>query len=244
MTDNTPDAPAVALKMIHIVFDGPPGPEAGRFVEAEDADGKSINVGTWYERSNGYWELRIAAWNTSPTAALPSENDVMRVATLPADVHEFVSRTGLLATNHGGWFDKHGFAAINPLCDAANAILEKYDAAMAPEQIADGWRGIASAPMDDVMGWLLIETFAPEPDDRALLWGMQWNGGERENYSPTATNWDDPAVHWLLYSYEDVMCPGNRRFVTKTYCNGDESVGCWATHWRPLPSPPTEQEPQ
>ena len=79
MTDNTPDAPAVALKMIHIVFDGPPGPEAGRFVEAEDADGKSINVGTWHERSNGYWELRIAAWNTRPTAALPSE-DVERVA--------------------------------------------------------------------------------------------------------------------------------------------------------------------
>lgn len=46
---------------LHIVFDGPPGPEAGRFVEVETPDGRSVNAGTWHERDNGYWELRIDA---------------------------------------------------------------------------------------------------------------------------------------------------------------------------------------
>ncbi|MGL5733633.1 MAG: hypothetical protein ACRCYS_02110 [Beijerinckiaceae bacterium] len=65
---------------------------------------------------------------------------------LPVEVYEFVSRTCLLATNHGGWFDKHGFEAISPLCDAANAILEKYD----PEaSLSDGWEEQA----DFIFAW-------------------------------------------------------------------------------------------
>lgn len=46
---------------VDIVFDGPPGPESGRFVEVEDASGKSINFGQWVKREDGYWVLRIAA---------------------------------------------------------------------------------------------------------------------------------------------------------------------------------------
>jgi len=48
-------------KAINIVFDGPPGPESGRFVEVETDDGKSINAGQWIERSDGFWVLRITA---------------------------------------------------------------------------------------------------------------------------------------------------------------------------------------
>lgn len=44
---------------INIIFDGPPGPEAGRFVEVETDDGRSIEVGEWVERDDGYWSLRI-----------------------------------------------------------------------------------------------------------------------------------------------------------------------------------------
>lgn len=43
--------------MLTIRFDGPPGPEAGRFVEAE-INGLSANVGNW--RQDGeYWLLDI-----------------------------------------------------------------------------------------------------------------------------------------------------------------------------------------
>ena len=47
------------MSSIHILFDGPPGPVAGRFVEVEDETGKSISVGQWRERSDGFWELVI-----------------------------------------------------------------------------------------------------------------------------------------------------------------------------------------
>ena len=47
------------MSHIDIVFDGPPGPEGPRFVEVEDANGKSIRVGEWVQRVDGYWALRI-----------------------------------------------------------------------------------------------------------------------------------------------------------------------------------------
>ena len=44
---------------IDIVFDGPPAPESGHFVEVEDSSGHSIRFGEWVERPDGYWVLRI-----------------------------------------------------------------------------------------------------------------------------------------------------------------------------------------
>ena len=48
-----------AEPFIDVVFDGPPGPESGRFVECEDETGRSINAGEWIDRGNGLWALRI-----------------------------------------------------------------------------------------------------------------------------------------------------------------------------------------
>ena len=47
-------------QQIDIVFDGPPGPESGRFIEVEDASGRSIRFGEWLQRTDGFWVLRIA----------------------------------------------------------------------------------------------------------------------------------------------------------------------------------------
>ena len=47
------------MTALHIVFDGPPSHESGRFVECETPDGKSVNAGEWFERQNGFWELRV-----------------------------------------------------------------------------------------------------------------------------------------------------------------------------------------
>jgi len=44
---------------IDIVFDGPPGPEAGRFVEVENDKGESIRFGHWVKREDGFWALRV-----------------------------------------------------------------------------------------------------------------------------------------------------------------------------------------
>jgi hypothetical protein len=48
-----------ATKTVDVVFDGPPGPESGSFIEVEDQTGASIRVGQWIERDDGYWVLRL-----------------------------------------------------------------------------------------------------------------------------------------------------------------------------------------
>ena len=53
---------------INIIFDGPPSHEAGRFVEVETDDGKSINVGEWIQQPGRYWALRIASAISQPEA--------------------------------------------------------------------------------------------------------------------------------------------------------------------------------
>ena len=43
---------------ISIMFDGPPGPVAGRFIEVHDANtGESIRWGTWFDNDDGTWSL-------------------------------------------------------------------------------------------------------------------------------------------------------------------------------------------
>jgi hypothetical protein len=42
---------------VRVVFDGPPGPEGGRFVEVEDEAGRSVQVGEWVERPDGSCDL-------------------------------------------------------------------------------------------------------------------------------------------------------------------------------------------
>ncbi len=56
---------------IDIVFDGPPGPVSGRFVEVENAEGRSINAGEWIEDAP-FWRLRIPApGGLNPEAVRP-----------------------------------------------------------------------------------------------------------------------------------------------------------------------------
>lgn len=44
-------------EVLDVVFDGPPGAEAGRFVEVEDQSG--VKAGEWVERDGGMWALRL-----------------------------------------------------------------------------------------------------------------------------------------------------------------------------------------
>ncbi len=53
-----PPAPETGWRTIDVVFDGPPSNESGRFVEVE-CDGRSVNVGEWVQRGDGYWALRF-----------------------------------------------------------------------------------------------------------------------------------------------------------------------------------------
>lgn len=58
---------------IDIVFDGPPSHESGRFIEVEDADGKSISIGEWVTRPGdpkGWTALRLRDPRTPSTGHL------------------------------------------------------------------------------------------------------------------------------------------------------------------------------
>ncbi len=62
---------------INIVFDGPPGPEAGRFVDSETDDGKGIRVGEWIERPDGTWALRITNFIGIQEPTIPTARRVL-----------------------------------------------------------------------------------------------------------------------------------------------------------------------
>ena len=51
IAQSTPEGEAV-----YVVFDGPPGPESGRFVDVETRNGRGLSVGEWSQRGN-YWTL-------------------------------------------------------------------------------------------------------------------------------------------------------------------------------------------
>lgn len=55
-----------AADYVDIVFDGPPSHESGRFVEVEDASGRSIRYGEWVERPDGLWALRLPRLDSAP----------------------------------------------------------------------------------------------------------------------------------------------------------------------------------
>ena len=61
-------------RILDVVFDGPPGPEAGRFVEVEDEREHGVSVGQWVDRGNGLWALRIiVAANSTEIQSMVSE---------------------------------------------------------------------------------------------------------------------------------------------------------------------------
>lgn len=71
-----PGLPATATSSgeenIHIVFNGPPGPEAGRFVEVETPDGKGLNAGEWRQVGD-FWHLVICRTPAPATASWEDE---------------------------------------------------------------------------------------------------------------------------------------------------------------------------
>lgn len=71
MADSDPQTP----EHYDIVFDGPPSHDAGRFVEVEDDQGRSIRLGKWIQRSDGFWVLRIP---TSNIDRLPEDGATWR----------------------------------------------------------------------------------------------------------------------------------------------------------------------
>lgn len=103
--------------MIDIVFDGPPAPESGRFVEVEDTNtGRSVARGQWVQRSDGYWALRMLDPN-----ALMDESDHLRarVAELEAALRTWPEQ----------WHDYYCNARAGELCNCGAEVTNAARAA-------------------------------------------------------------------------------------------------------------------
>jgi hypothetical protein len=74
---------------INVIFDAPPGPESGRFIEVETDSGLSIRAGEWLQRQDGNWALRITS--------LPSRlNCVREVSSNPAPLPTYKDMKNLI----------------------------------------------------------------------------------------------------------------------------------------------------
>ena len=103
-------------RLVNIVFDGPPGNEAGRFVEVENENGHSISFGEWIEYQQGYWALTfenpidrlnaLEAENAELREAAESYralNVCYRVGTKPSEnLFALLKKADVILAKHGG----------------------------------------------------------------------------------------------------------------------------------------------
>ena len=87
---------------IHIVFDGPPGPRSGRFVEVETPGGIGLRRGEWIDLEGGLWALKI-------DCALPID---------PLPERERLAKCE--ACNGSGFDDSHGDSCA--VCDGSGEV--------------------------------------------------------------------------------------------------------------------------
>jgi lysozyme len=91
-------------RFIDIVFDGPPGPLSGRFVEVENARGQSISLGEWLLRDDDFWALRI------DKEALDAQLKEPRPQTLSDEGRELIRRFEGLSLSP--YYDDVGYPTV------------------------------------------------------------------------------------------------------------------------------------
>lgn len=83
----------------------------------------SIGVGQLHAARNAYraikpgYEAGLAEWRREVEQQLVE---------LPPEVYDCIAQAELLATNHGGWFDRNGFKALRGLHENCRKVLERY----------------------------------------------------------------------------------------------------------------------
>lgn len=229
-----PSAGGVAF--VDIVFDGPPSHESGRFVEVEDATGKSIRFGKWTQRPDGYWVLRIAT---------PSQPSVGGGATWDAAQ---IKRPGWDHVE-AAFIEGAREAKANPRCTDADIrhaadghtkrAFEEVDPASEAALRTESWAtpseptpaaaGSAEAPFCPAGGWPSIPRALHKPT-QVLAYAMECVAQERAAHRSAATppepaqaavrlTWDEmdaviargyPSPEALLRSFERAFCAKNR----------------------------------
>jgi len=109
--------------LIDIVFDGPPGPKPGNFVEVENVRGESINAGEWIDRGDGMWALRLEAVGNGQVHAISipvqgkvRERLVEQLRDLPGDTQVKLSHPS------GDVIDRPVLCDVSELCVGLAAL--------------------------------------------------------------------------------------------------------------------------
>lgn len=100
---------------IHILFDGPPSHESGRFIETENAKGEGISVGRWEQRGD-YWHLIIP--RSQPAAPVPER--ITEILECLADLFHTPKEIADVAAHAHALIE-----ALAPDCEAARSDLSR-----------------------------------------------------------------------------------------------------------------------
>lgn len=129
-----PAAP-VGGQALNIVFDGPPGPMSGRFIEVENDAGVGVNAGEWSERPNGWWALRIpaAGGQEKPTGLQDYIAELRRTAQLVSPIKVAARLSAIAAAPVGGQEKPNDALAFEDIaCAACGAVGEFHHIPAAP----------------------------------------------------------------------------------------------------------------
>jgi hypothetical protein len=69
------------MQEVRLVFDGPMARDVPSLIAIEDSEGRSITVGHWRQRQDGYWELVIRC--ADPIAVVECSNQTNRSGRAP-----------------------------------------------------------------------------------------------------------------------------------------------------------------
>ena len=144
-----PDTP-----YLDIVFDGPPEHDAGRLVEIEDSTGAGVSIGTWMERPNGHWALRIPDTRATQRAI----HDLTEAIRLTV---EYTGNELLPPVEGWDWFDA--------LAKYAPEVAQRF---VAKPIIHLRHTPIRSKHAAQPSGPAYIGAMPPSPETSALFWTM------------------------------------------------------------------------
>lgn len=115
-------------EFIDIVFDGPPGPVCGRFVESEGPNGASIKAGEWIDRGDGLWALRIPDHSADMEAIDQITNILAAPEWSGADFLEWIAdEIGKVRPHPGGYSTRKAYAEVFADATGRDVIEEDED---------------------------------------------------------------------------------------------------------------------
>lgn len=162
---------------VDIVFDAPPGPEGGRFVEVESPPGKGIRFGDWVKREDGYWALRFYTRPQAGQVTVSEQNAPAAAPLRPAlQTVAYIGKYGLIVMDKDfsdfpkgtKFYAAQGEGSTSARSEAATPVRAPIDQAGPPAAAPSEFVRVPRAPTRKMMEVGLEEGMAEEARCREL----------------------------------------------------------------------------